>query len=95
MTSVIEKAVMPSQSFVTEAYKSAQDSGGESFKDVLKNALRTIQSGEDVSVKAATGQADAIATLTSIDNADAAVSFIVAFRDRLLQSYKEVASMTM
>ena len=93
--SIIEKASAPSMNVIGDAHKAAIDRLGESFKSALDQAVGSMQSGENAMSKTATDQADVLATLVAINNAEAAMNTIVGLRDRTVTAFNETMRMAM
>ena len=72
------------------------DGGGDFAKllqDVAKSATETLRSGEDMSIRAAAGQADLVEVVTAVNNAEMTLQTVVAVRDQVIQAYNDIIRM--
>ena len=72
-------------------------SDGASFLDILKdNAVKsidTIKSGEQMSAKAVSGQADLIDVVQAVASAELTLQSVVSIRDPMINAYQEIMRM--
>ena len=72
-------------------------SSGGGFGDMLKQAaegaIGTLEKGEAVSIKAATGKADINEVVTAMSNAELTLQEVTAIRDRVISAYQNILQM--
>ena len=75
----------------------AEQVGSTSFADIFKQASHQLtesqNKAEQVSMKAATGEANLLEVMTAINNAEMTLQTISSIRDRLVQAIQEVMRM--
>jgi flagellar hook-basal body complex protein FliE len=73
------------------------DAGGGSFaglvKDSLKSAIDINRSAETLSLKGLAGEADMRDVVMAVNNAENALSTVVAVRDKVVSAYQEILRM--
>jgi flagellar hook-basal body complex protein FliE len=73
-------------------------SGGE-FQNALTDAIsgtkNATSSAEAISMQQIAGKADLIDVVTAMNNAEMAVSSVVAVRDKVIQAYNDIIRMPM
>jgi len=62
-------------------------------KDAAKDALGTMQTGEQMSMKGIAGEADLTDVVQAVNSADITLRTIVTLRDRMVQAYQEIIRM--
>lgn len=72
-------------------------SGGESFGDLVKGAIKdaidTQKSGEKAAMSRATKSADLLEVTHAVANAEVSLQTVVALRDKVIAAYQEVIRM--
>lgn len=80
-----------------ETGESGDSSGGISFSDYLKDKTResinTMKTGETMSAKAITGEADLTDVVQAVTDAELTLQTVVAVRDRMISAYQEIMRM--
>ncbi|MBU0723777.1 MAG: flagellar hook-basal body complex protein FliE [Alphaproteobacteria bacterium] len=74
----------------------ARDAGRDfaSFiRDAAGDAHEIMKTGESMSLKAVTGQADLNDVVTAVNNAEVTLQTVVGLRDRMVQAYQEILRM--
>ena len=66
---------------------------GAMLKDTIANTVDSVKGAESVSIKAVAGQADVTDVVTAVANAEMALEFVVAIRDRVVQAYQDILRM--
>lgn len=68
-----------------------------SFADLLQSSVQdsieTMRTGEDMSAKAVTGEADLTDVVQSITAAELTLQTVVSVRDRMVSAYQEILRM--
>lgn len=76
---------------------SAKEAGGEDFSDLLKAAVREAADigykSEQMSLKAAAGQADVSDVITAVAEAEVTLQAVTTVRDKVIQAYQEIIKM--
>ncbi len=76
---------------------SGGDGDGVSFSDFLKktaaDSIDTLKTGETMSAKAVTGEADLTDVVGAVTAAELTLQTVVAVRDRLIGAYQEIMRM--
>jgi flagellar hook-basal body complex protein FliE len=71
--------------------------GGGGFADLVKDAVqeavKTGNSGEQVTAKAVENSADLNQVVTAVAEADLTLQTVVAVRDRVIEAYKDIVRM--
>ncbi|MBB5047517.1 flagellar hook-basal body complex protein FliE [Rhodopseudomonas rhenobacensis] len=72
--------------------------GGQSFGDVLKNAVGSVldsgRKSDAQTVAMASGKSNVMDVVTAVAETDVAVSTLVSVRDRMIQSYEDIMKMS-
>ncbi len=73
----------------------AQDGGGfaDLVKDAVQQAVKTGNSGEQVTAQAVEKSADLNQVVTAVAEADLTLQTVVAVRDRVIEAYKDIIRM--
>ncbi len=75
----------------------AKETGGEEFSDLLKAAVREAADigykSEQMSLKAAAGQADVNEVITAVAEAEVTLQAVTVVRDKVIQAYQEIIKM--
>ncbi|MCK5284844.1 MAG: flagellar hook-basal body complex protein FliE [Alphaproteobacteria bacterium] len=70
---------------------------GVSFSDFLRqevtDSIDTLKTGEKISAKAVTGEADLISVVEAVTAAELTLQTVVSVRDRLISAYQEIMRM--
>lgn len=70
---------------------------GPSFGDLLAqsvdDAIQTNRASEDVSIRAASGQADLQDVVEAVNAAEISLQAVVSIRDRVISAYQEILRM--
>lgn len=73
--------------------------GKPSFMELLKSSVTdsidTMKTGEQMSAKAVTGEANLPDVVQAVNAADLTLSTVVAVRDRMINAYQEIMRMPM
>lgn len=68
--------------------------GGVSFSQFLKSevqeSIETMKSGEEMSAKAVTGEADLNDVVQAVTDAELTLQTVVALRDRLVSAFQDI-----
>ena len=71
--------------------------GGESFgnflNDAMKDAVSTMQAGEQAAAQGATGKADIVQVVNAVTAAELTLETVVAIRDRVIGAYQDILKM--
>lgn len=65
----------------------------ELVKDAVQEAVKTGNSGEQVTAKAVQNSADLNEVVTAVAEADLTLQTVVAVRDRVIEAYKDIVRM--
>ena len=89
---------MPSISNLGGAAQKAENVGaGQDFssfmKDATENSIETLNSGEAMSMKGVTGNADLNDVVSAINSAESTLQLVTTIRDKMIQAYQEVMRM--
>jgi flagellar hook-basal body complex protein FliE len=83
----------------TSAVENAQAAPQASFSDMVSKALSdAVDSGykaEKVSTLAMMGKADLTQLVTAVNDAEQALSTVVAIRDKMISAYQQISQMPM
>ncbi|MGB0683161.1 MAG: flagellar hook-basal body complex protein FliE [Magnetovibrionaceae bacterium] len=75
------------------------EKGGDSFADLVQGALEQAREigrrGEDMSLKGVTDRADVADVVNAVAEAELTLQTVVAVRDKVIESYKQVMRMPM
>ena len=75
----------------------AAEDDGVSFSEFLKQtaekSIETMKSGEEMSAKAVTGEADLTDVVSAVTAAELTLQTVVSVRDRLVSAYQEILRM--
>ena len=63
------------------------------LEEAAKSAIETLGQSEQVSMKAAAGEADLLEVVSSVHDAESTLRTVVAVRDKVVQSYQEILRM--
>ena len=61
--------------------------------DAAQSAVDTMRTGEKMSIKGITGEADLNDVVAAVNSAEITLQTVVALRDRLVQAYQEIVRM--
>ena len=79
------------------AQKTENVGGGQDFscfmKDATENSIETLKSGEAMSMKGITGNADLNDVVSAINSAESTLQLVTTIRDKMIQAYQEVMRM--
>ena len=79
------------------AQKSENVGGGQDFpsfmKEASENSIETLKSGEAMSIKGITGNADLNDVVSAINSAESTLQLVTTIRDKMIQAYQEVMRM--
>ena len=79
------------------AQKSEKVGGGQDFSSFMKeaseNSIETLKSGEAMSMKGITGNADLNDVVSAINSAESTLQLVTTIRDKMIQAYQEVMRM--
>tara|TARA_Y100001978_G_C23630857_1_gene403362 strand:- start:855 stop:1154 length:300 start_codon:yes stop_codon:yes gene_type:complete len=79
------------------AQKSENVGGGQDFSSFMKeaseNSIETLKSGEAMSIKGITGNADLNDVVSAINSAESTLQLVTTIRDKMIQAYQEVMRM--
>ncbi|MCZ6523675.1 MAG: flagellar hook-basal body complex protein FliE [Alphaproteobacteria bacterium] len=71
---------------------------GSSFAEVLsrvaEDAVAAVDKGEKASLKSLSGEADLVAIVTAVSNAEITLQTVVALKDKVVQAYQEIIRMS-
>ena len=89
---------MPNISNLGGAAQKVENAGGgqdfSSFmKEATRNSIETLKSGEDMSMKGVTGNADLNDVVSAINSAESTLQLVTTIRDKMIQAYQEVMRM--
>ena len=77
--------------------KSENVGGGQDFSSFMKeaseNSIETLKSGEAMSMKGITGNADLNDVVSAINSAESTLQLVTTIRDKMIQAYQEVMRM--
>ena len=68
-------------------------SPGQSFADLARDAVQTVQTGEDTARAAMLGKADSHALVQALAASELAVETAVTVRNRVVEAYQEILRM--
>ncbi len=84
-------------SVTSNAIRDNDSAGSVSFADLLQSkvqdSIETMRTGEDMSGKAVTGDADLTDVVQSITAAELTLQTVVSVRDRMISAYQEILRM--
>ena len=79
------------------AQKAENVGGGQDFssfmKDAAENSIETLKSGEAMSMKGITGNADLNYVVSAINSAESTLQLVTTIREKMIQAYQEVMRM--
>ena len=79
------------------AQKTENGGAGQDFssfmKDATENSIETLKSGEAMSMKGSTGNADLNDVVSAINSAESTLQLVTTIRDKMIQAYQEVMRM--
>lgn len=85
-----------SQSAAPQANQ-AQPADAAGFADMVKNAVgsveATVRNAEEMTVAAATGQAEMVDVVTAVAAAEVQLETVVAVRDQVIRAYQDILRM--
>ena len=89
---------MPSISNLGGVAQEAEKVGaGQDFSSFMKaateNSIETLKSGEAMSMKGITGNADLNDVVSAINSAESTLQLVTTIRDKMIQAYQEVMRM--
>ena len=71
--------------------------GGSNFGDFLSNAVKdatqTMQQGEQMATKQASGKADIVDVVNAVNSAELTLDTVVAVRDKVIAAYQSIMQM--
>ncbi len=71
---------------------------GTSFAEVLsrvaEDAVAAVDKGEMASLKSLSGEAELVAIVTAVSNAEVTLQTVVALKDKVVQAYLEIIRMS-
>ncbi len=71
---------------------------GTSFAEVLsrvaEDAVTAVDKGEKASLKSLSGEAELVAIVTAVSNAEITLQTVVALKDKVVQAYLEIIRMS-
>ena len=92
---VAANAYLKNSNMANQAGVAADD--GVSFSEFLKktaqDSIETMKTGEEMSAKAITGEADLVDVVEAINAAEVTLETVVAIRDRMISAYQEIMRM--
>lgn len=59
----------------------------------LKDAVKTMKSGEEMAAQQATGKADMVSVVNAVNAAELTLDTVVAVRDKVIQAYQSIMNM--
>ena len=72
---------------------------GGSFADflsgTLRNAVQTMQTGEQMAAQQAAGKADIVDVVNAVNSAELTLDTVVAVRDKVIAAYQSIMQMPM
>ena len=79
------------------AQKAENVGGGQDFssfmRDAAENSIETLKSGEAMSMKGITGNADLNDVVSAINSAESTLQLVTTIREKMVQAYQEVMRM--
>ncbi len=69
------------------------DSFAEALRDATDDAIATLKTSEQESMKAAMGQADLNELIVAVSKAELTLQTVVTVRDRAIQAYQDIMRM--
>ena len=69
------------------------DSFAEALRDATDDAIATLKTSEDASMKAAMGEADLNELIVAVSKAELTLQTVVTVRDRAIQAYQDIMRM--
>jgi flagellar hook-basal body complex protein FliE len=82
---------------VTTAPGAATGAAGSNFGDFLSNAVKdatnSMQQGEQMASKQATGKADIVDVVNAVNSAELTLDTVVAVRDKVIAAYQSIMQM--
>jgi flagellar hook-basal body complex protein FliE len=82
---------------VTASPTAASGAAGSNFGDFLSNAVKdatnTMQQGEQMAAKQASGKADIVDVVSAVNSAELTLDTVVAVRDKVIAAYQSIMQM--
>jgi flagellar hook-basal body complex protein FliE len=82
---------------VTAAPTAGAGAAGSNFGDFLSNAVKdatqTMQQGEQMATKQASGKADIVDVVNAVNSAELTLDTVVAVRDKVIAAYQSIMQM--
>ena len=79
------------------AQKAENVGGGQDFssymREAAENSIETLKSGEAMSMKGITGNADLNDVVSAINSAESTLQLVTTIRDKMIQAYQAVMRM--
>ena len=79
------------------AQKAVNEGGGQDFssfmREAAENSIETLKSGEAMSMKGITGNADLNDVVSAINSAESTLQLVTTIREKMIQAYQEVMRM--
>ncbi len=69
------------------------DSFAEALRDATDDAIATLKTSEEASMKAAMGEADLNELIVAVSKAEVTLQTVVTVRDRAIQAYQDIMRM--
>lgn len=63
------------------------------LQDAVGNVQEAVKTAEDLTVKAATGEAELVDVVTAMAAAEVQLESVIAVRDQVIRAYKEILQM--
>ncbi len=63
------------------------------LRDTAQSVTESLRSGEEMSIRAAAGEADLVDVVTAVNNAEMTLQTVVAVRDQVIQAYNDIIRM--
>ena len=71
----------------------AEMSFSDFLRDNIQNSVETMKSGEELSARAVTGDANLTDVVQAVTSAELTLQTVVALRDRMISAYQEIMRM--
>ncbi len=71
----------------------AAPSFGDFLSNMVKDASGTMQQGEQMAAKQATGKADVVDVVNAVNSAELTLDTVVAVRDKVIAAYQSIMQM--
>lgn len=59
----------------------------------MKDAVKTMKTGEDMAAQQATGKTDMVSVVNAVNSAELTLDTVVAVRDKVIQAYQSIMNM--